>query len=243
MKVYIVGTSCTWFKRNNTSFILDDKILFDVPFGNYKEIIKKVDLFDIKSIYISHFHSDHFSDLQIITTRFMREAEKRGITEKLKVYGPKGTLDHLIEFNTIICGAPDEKDRESLTKMIDFVEVGDADEFEDCGYKVKVYQVDHGHMYCQGYTFTDERGVTVGFSSDTKACEALNQMIEKSNVAFVDMASVNPHHSHLDVGAFLDLTKKYKNCKMIPVHTSDESQKFAEESGLNVVYDGQEVII
>ena len=27
MKVFAVGTGCTWFKRNNTSFIIDEKIL------------------------------------------------------------------------------------------------------------------------------------------------------------------------------------------------------------------------
>jgi hypothetical protein len=42
MKVFAVGTSCTWFKRNNTSFIIDDKILFDTPAGSYKDIIKQI---------------------------------------------------------------------------------------------------------------------------------------------------------------------------------------------------------
>ena len=40
MKVLAVGTGCTWFERNNTSFIIDDKILFDTPSGSYKDIIK-----------------------------------------------------------------------------------------------------------------------------------------------------------------------------------------------------------
>ena len=243
MKVYLVGTSCTWFKRNNTSFILDDKILFDVPQGNYKLIIRKVDFYQIESVYISHFHTDHFSDLQVVTTKYMREAEKNGVTRKLKVFGPKGTLEHLIDCNKVNCASPDECNKETLSRMIDFIEVGDGDEFEDCDYKVKVYKMDHADVYCQGYTFTDKNGMTVAFSADTKDCEALHKMLEISKFAFVDMAALKSYHSHLDVNGFISLTKKYKNCKMYPVHTSDETQKFAEENGLNAVYDGQEIIL
>ena len=129
MKVYLVGTSCTWFKRNNTSFILDDKILFDTPDGSYKEIIRKMNIFDVKSVYISHFHSDHFTDLQIIATRFMRESERNGVVDKLNVYGPKGLLDHLVDFNKTVFAGCDECNKESLTKRINFIEVGDGDEF------------------------------------------------------------------------------------------------------------------
>ena len=243
MKVYLVGTSCTWFKRNNTSFILDDKILFDMPDGSYKEVIRKMDIFDVKSVYISHFHSDHFTDLQIIATRFMRESERNGVEDKLNVYGPKGLLDHLVDFNKTVFAGCDECNKESLTKRINFIEVGDGDEFEDLGYKVKVYEMDHGKVYCQGYTFTDEKGVTYGFTADTKACDNLDKMLESSNFAFVDMAAVAPHHSHLDAPTFVELTKKYKNCKMYPVHTSDSAQEFAEKNGLNAVYDKQELII
>ena len=241
MKVYIIGTSCTWFSRNNTSFILDDKILFDAPSGAYKNIIKKMNLFDIKSLYISHFHADHFADVQVIVTRFMREGEMRGIKERLKVYCPKGTLDHLVEYNTVICGGADERDRELLIKNVEFVEVEDGDEFEDNGYKVKVYQMDHGRVYSQGYSFTDKNGQTIGFSADTRECENLNKMLSESQVAFVDMASIDKHSSHMDVEGFVQLTKKFKNCKIYPVHTSDASQKFAEENGLNAVYDEQEL--
>lgn len=241
MKVYLVGTSCTWFSRNNTSFILDDKILFDAPTGAYKEIIKKMNLFDVKSLYISHFHADHFADVQVIVTRFMRESEMRGVKDHLKIYCPKGTLDHLVEYNKIIFGGADECDKVSLSKNVDFIEVEDGDEFEDNGYKVKVYQMDHGRVYSQGYAFTDKNGQTIGFSADTKACENLEKMLAESNVAFVDMASIDKHSSHLDVDGFVELTKKYQNCKIYPVHTSDATQKYAEDNGLNAVYDGQEL--
>lgn len=243
MKVYLVGTACTWFKRNNTSFILDDKILFDLPSGSYKEIIRKMDIFDIKSVFISHFHADHFLDAQVVVTRFMRESEKNGVKDKLKFYGPKGTLDHLIEYNKLICAGVDECDRESLTKRVEFIEVEDGDEFETEGYKVKVFTMDHGRVYSQGYTFTDKNGKTFAFTSDTRECLNLHEMLKISDYALVDMATIDEQPSHLHASRFVELTNEYKNCKMFPVHTSDASQKFAEENGLNAVFDGQELIL
>lgn len=242
MKVYAVGTSCTWFERNNTSFILDDEILFDTPDGSYKEIIKQLGIIDfiknLKAIFLTHFHADHFFDMHVIATRFMRESEKLGRKESLKVYCPKGALDKLVEINKIICGSPDECDKASLQKYIDFIEVGDGDEFKIENYKVKVYAMDHGDVYSQGYTFTDNSGKVVGFSSDTKDCENLRKMLSTSDVAFVDMAALEPAKSHLDVKRYMELEKEYKNCKMYAIHTADDTYEFGKKNGLNVLDDG-----
>lgn len=243
MKVFAVGTSCTWFKRNSTSFIIDDKILFDTPAGSYKDIIKLIDIFKLDGIVLSHFHADHFGDFPVFATRFMRYSERVGRTKNLKVYGQKGVLDKLVAVNTLLGGAEDECDRESLQKFIDFVEVSDGDEFELSGYKIKVFSVDHGRNACLGFVFEGENGKNVGFSADTKECDGLHKILEKSNVAFVDMASIVPAKAHLHCERFVELQNEYPNCRMYPVHTSDECQEFAKNNGLNVLNDFDEIII
>ena len=243
MKVFAVGTSCTWFERNNTSFIIDDKILIDTPSGSYKDIVKRINIFDLESIIISHFHADHFGDFSVFATRFMRESEKKGRTRKLKIYGPKGILDKLIQLNTILCGAEDECDPEKFKKRIDFIELSDGDEFEVLNYKVGVYEVDHGKTACLGFVFENENGKTVGFSGDTKECDAVHKILKKSEVAFVDMAAPVPAKAHLDCKRFVELQSEYKNCEMLPIHTSDECLKFAIDAGLKVLNDFDEIII
>lgn len=243
MKVYAVGTSCTWFTRKNTSFIIDDCVLFDTPSDSYKEIIRHLDIFSLKAIVISHFHFDHFGDLRVFVARFMRESEKRGVKDKFKIYCPKGTLDKLIEVNKVICAAKDECDRESLTKYVDFIEVYDGDEFNLCDYKVKVYKMEHADVYCQGYTFTDKNGDVVAFSADTNNCENLNTMLSKAKIAFVDMAADRPVKAHLDIHSFMELEKKYTNCKMFAVHTSDKNFEIGKQNGLNVLNDGDTILI
>lgn len=243
MKIFVVGNGCTWFQRNNTSFILDDKILFDTPSGSYKDVIKNIDIFKLDAIIISHFHADHFGDFPVFATRFMRESITMGRKQNLKVYGPKSVLEKLIGLNTLLGGAKDECDREKLQRYIDFVDVADGDEFVVSGYKVKVHQVDHGHMYCQGYTFEDSNACVVGFTGDTRECEGLLNILKISNVAFVDMAALKPVPAHLDVNKFMELQKLYPNCKMYPVHMSDETKVFAEKHNLDVLNDFDEIII
>ena len=84
MKLKIIGTSCTWFERLNTSYVIDNDIIFDVPNGNYKPIIKYTDISKLRCIIISHFHTDHFADFRIIATLIMRHFEKYGRTAPLK---------------------------------------------------------------------------------------------------------------------------------------------------------------
>ena len=239
MKVTAVGTSCTWYTRRNTSFILDDKMLFDISSGNYKEVIKSIDIFDLNAIFISHFHLDHIGDLHIITTRFVREMQRRGRTTKLRVYGPKGIDEFIIEFKRIVHSFPDEISLEMLRNAVEFIEVKDGFEFEESGYKIKTYKMHHGTEECYGYTFIDQTGKIISFSADTSECESLIEMLKISNFAFVDMAASFENFNHLYCERFVELQKEFKNCKMFAVHTSDPTFEYAVKNNLNYLVDGQ----
>lgn len=237
MKVDVIGTGCSWFARNNTSFVIDDKILFDVPNGNYKQIIKRYNIYDIDSIFVTHWHNDHIGDLKMISTIYIRNQDKIEKGKKLKIYSAPGLDEYLIEYNRLTFSRKDELDINILRNVIEFIDVTDGKEFEEGGYKVKAYAVDH-KMPCFGYTFTDENGKTVAFSGDTIRCQNLETMLSKSDYALVDMAATyeNPVHIHTD--DFVKLTKEYPNCKMFPIHTSDPAQEFAIQNGLNYLNDG-----
>ncbi len=243
MKIIVVGNGCTWFERNDTSFIIDDKILLDTPAGSYKHILKQIDIFKLDGIIISHFHSDHFGDFRVFAIRFMRDSEKWGRTQKLKVFAPAGVLDKLVEVNKLFCGAEDETDKEKFQKHIDFIEIDDGFEFELSGYEIQASKVDHGKNVSYAFMFTEKNGKKILFSGDTRECDALLSNLESCNVAFVDMASTEPSRTHLDTNSFIRLQKRYSNCNMIPMHMSDESLRFAKDNGLLVLNDFDKIII
>ena len=212
-------------------------MLFDVSEGNYKSIIGSVDIYDIKWIYISHIHTDHASDLHIITTRHIRENNSR--KEKLRIYGPKGLAETVVAYNKLYNAAEDEMDLDLLKSKIDFIEIYDGKEFEEGEYKLKVFKMEHCGVDCFGLMFKDKNGKVVSFSADTVVCDNLEKMLGSSNYAFVDMAASKPSKSHITNLEFVELEKKYKNCKMFPVHTNDECQEYAIKNNLNYLEDGQ----
>ena len=211
MKLKIIGTSCTWFNRLNTSYVIDDYIVFDVPFGNFKPISRYTDISKLKCVLISHFHTDHFADFRIIATLTMRHFKDYGRTENLRVYAPKGILNQLVTAAKLTFSGPDECSEESLTEYIDFIELKDGFEFNEGGYKIKSYKMDHGVPETYGFSFTDSDGKVVAFSADTKMCDNLHLMLKNADYAFVEMASMVYSNTHLSVNEFQKLEKEYKN--------------------------------
>lgn len=242
MKVKVLGTSCTWFVRNNTSFVIDENIVFDLPSGNYKLLAAYTKTMATKCAIITHFHSDHFGDFRILTTEIMRHFDKYGRTENLRVYAPKGIVQKIIETNNLFCAGIDECNEELLREHIDFIELSDGFEFEEGGYKIKAFKMEHGRPETYGFSFTDSDGKVVAFSADTCMCENLDKLLEKADFAFVEMSAKTEHKTHLSIENFLSLSKKYNKTKIYPIHTSDACQKYAIENGLNVVNDGDEFV-
>lgn len=241
MIIDIIGTSCTWFKRNNTSYVIDKKIILDTPSGAYKDIIKVMDIFDAEAVIISHFHSDHFSDLMNITTQIMRHGKRLGRTEKLKVYGPKGIAQKLIDLNKVLESSVQECSLSEYEETVEFIEIYDGYEFEVGKYKVKTFKMLHDKLDAYGFVFDDKNGNSVGFTADSAMCDSVDEILKSANYAFIDMASPDkiPNNKHMNVDEFILNQKKYPSVKMFPIHTSDQTQEMAIKLGLNYLTDGQ----
>lgn len=242
MKLTVMGTSCTWFERRNTSFVIDDNIVLDTPAGSYKFVVKNFDVTKIDTIFITHFHDDHFIESRIFTTSFMRNYRGRRIG-KLRVFGPKGIAQKIIDLNKFIIGSKDECSMEHTLKSIEFIEVENGKTYSVGKYDVQAFKVEHGEPLTFGYKFSEKGGKTVAFTGDTLYCENVEKMISESDVSFVDFTTMSPHISHMCKDDFLKIKKNYPNKIIYPVHTTDDVQKFVEENNLNPLHDGQVLII
>lgn len=243
MIVDVIGTSCTWFERNNTSFVIDKSIILDTPNGSYKNIIKVMDFFKAEAILISHLHSDHFQDLHCFTTQILRWAKKQGRTEKLRIYGPKGMLDALTKIMELTSASVEETKKEMYYDTMEFIDLYDGQVIELKDYSVEVCRMMHGRTESYGFIFKDKNNQKVSFSCDTSMCENLEKMLSSSKYAFVDTALQTGlrNDRHLSIDEFMELEKKYDGCKMFPVHTCDENQEKAIDLGLNYLIDGEVV--
>ena len=63
-----------------------DRLLFDCGEGTQRQLLRSVGLADLDSVFITHFHADHWLGLPGMLKSFaLRERE-----QPLTVYGPRG---------------------------------------------------------------------------------------------------------------------------------------------------------
>ncbi len=241
MEICVMGTSCTWFARENTSFVIDKNIILDLPEGTYKNIVKKFDIYKMDYVLISHLHIDHFFDIHILATQIMRYDKNR--KTKLKVFGPKGTAEKLIEINKLMLSAKDQTEIENYLKVIDFIEIEDGSTYEVGKYQVKAYKVEHGIAETFGFSFFENGKKLAGFTADTVYCNNVQNIVEGAKVAFVDFTTIEKHIAHMSKDDYFKIVQDNKNTKVYPVHTCDATQEYIEKNNLNPLKDGDIIIV
>ena len=67
MKIDVIGSGAIFTKYNSASYLIDDKILFDIPNGTCKKLMSmKKDVHKIRNVIITHFHADHYFDFPFL---------------------------------------------------------------------------------------------------------------------------------------------------------------------------------
>ncbi len=119
-----------------------ETILIDCGEGTQRQLIKSVGLLDLDSVWITHFHADHWLGLPGMLKSFgLRER-----TQPLSVYGPRG-LTSLMEQTRFIYGR--------LPYELNVVELAPAESVQGDGYVVATIPVRHkGEAY--GYALIED---------------------------------------------------------------------------------------
>lgn len=237
MKIKVVGNSCTWFSSANTNFLINDNIIVDTPQSSTKFMQPFIDYEKIKYIFITHFHSDHFSDLHIIYDWLKKRKNK----ERVIVIGPKTLLKRLVILYKVL--EHPQITKKKMLKVFDVIELKGGEELKLDGFTVKAVRVEHSIFKSFGYVFKfEDCKKTVGFSGDCRMCEGLNEIIEKSDVIFLDTASREKNNNHVCVAEALEIKKLNKKKKIYNVHVTDMiKEKFAAK--LNIPDCGETIEI
>lgn len=119
-----------------------DRLLFDCGEGTQRQLLRSVGLPDLDSIFITHFHADHWLGLPGMLKSFaLRER-----SEPLAVYGPVG-LKQLMGEMRVVFGR--------LPYRCDIVELDPAETVQRDGYLIAAIPVRHkGAAF--GYALVEE---------------------------------------------------------------------------------------
>src|SRR6202451_1771993 len=100
-----------------------ERILFDCGEGTQRQLVRSIGLTDVDSVFITHFHADHWLGLPgMLKSLALRERE-----QPLTVYGPRG-LRALVQSMDAAFGR--------LPYELEIVELGPAETVAGDGYVV-----------------------------------------------------------------------------------------------------------
>ncbi len=120
-----------------------EHILIDCGEGTQRQLIKSVGLADLDSVFITHFHADHWLGLPGMLKSFaLRER-----TQPLSVYGPRG-LSALMEQTRFVYGR--------LSYELSVVELAPTETVAGDGYVIGAIPVRHKGDSCYGYAFVED---------------------------------------------------------------------------------------
>ncbi len=120
-----------------------DRLLFDCGEGTQRQLVRSVGLAEMDSIFITHFHADHWLGLPGMLKSFaLRDRE-----QPLAIYGPPG-LKRLMEETRFIYGRPPYE--------LSVVELEPAETVEHDGYVVAAIPVRHKNNSAYGYALVED---------------------------------------------------------------------------------------
>ncbi len=120
-----------------------DRLLFDCGEGTQRQLLRSVGLLDLDSVFITHFHADHWLGLPGMLKSFaLRER-----SEPLTVYGPPG-LKALMADMRVVFGR--------LPYRCDIVELEPAETVHRDGYLIAAIPVRHKADSAFGYALVED---------------------------------------------------------------------------------------
>jgi ribonuclease Z len=120
-----------------------DRLLFDCGEGTQRQLVRSVGLAEVDSVFITHFHADHWLGLPGMLKSFaLRERE-----EPLTVYGPRGLKD-LMGAMRIVYGR--------LPYQLSISELQPAETVARDGYLIAAIPVRHRGDSSFGYALVEE---------------------------------------------------------------------------------------
>jgi ribonuclease Z len=120
-----------------------DRLLFDCGEGTQRQLLRSVGLLDLDSVFITHFHADHWLGLPGMLKSFaLRER-----TEPLNVYGPPGLREVMGVMRSVYGRLPYE---------LGIVELQPAETVQRDGYVVAAIPVSHKGAASFGYAIVED---------------------------------------------------------------------------------------
>lgn len=232
MEVVCIGSGNAWVKDNSACYLIDGKILLDMPNGSLKAMAR-LDLprKNVHDVLITHMHGDHFFDVPFYLYEKIKMEKSYA-----NIYTYGGGASKINQLTQL--AFPDTNKEILSNKNVRYIT---GDKFEILGYTVKRVKVEHGNLSpCFGYIF--KRGdLSFGFTGDAAYTNAVDEIAKECQFLVCDCNFMVGNYSHMGVDNIKTLASKFPNVKIYTSHMGATVRDMFTDRPTNVstLKDGQ----
>ncbi|WP_421765523.1 MBL fold metallo-hydrolase [Ekhidna sp.] len=227
--------------RNNTSFLLSasgEHVLLDCGASTLIRLKHEgINLEDISTIIITHFHGDHFGGIPFFLISSMFEHPRK---KPLTIIGPKGVNKKVYDLQEAMYPGTAEATMELAISYLEYEEgipliIGNK--------TIVAWEVDHSIPSIPHGVRLEWQGKKIAFSGDTSWTDNLIPLSKETDLFicecnFLDKVSFG----HLSYTELLDTFNKFETKQLWLTHMADEVID-ADHFILNRLSDGQKLKI
>ncbi len=227
------------------SFIFDDKHLIETPPDIMNSLFReKIDISKIESIYISHFHGDHYFGLPFLLLRLFFNSINKNINEIL-ILGPKDIRKKSKEICFLAVGEKHPLN-EWIETNIRFIELISTDNIQiDDKVILKPFPMFH-YIETWGFVMYYENKAVFSYFADTIWNDELLEQIKLfPEVIIIDLNGepTDPVKVHLSQEDIMIKALPVSKENIVFYGTHLKYQKEALNNILRYTYPGQEIVL
>ncbi len=146
LSVAFIGTggSVPTARRSTASVLVSrggERIMFDCGEGTQRQLQRSLGLVALDSIFLTHFHADHFLGLPGL----LKTYDLNDRSQPLAIYGPPGLVDLIAGLEHVV----------GRTRFpLNLIELEPGDYIGGDGYEIRPFEVDH-RTRAYGYALTE----------------------------------------------------------------------------------------
>ena len=188
MKLTILGSGICFpeLERHFSSYLVQTNglnLVFDFGTGAIDGLLKVgLNYYDIDIIFLTHLHTDHFSELPALLFTSLAEPPGRELwTKDLIIYGPKGFRKR---YNYLSKAFNLKKYKPKYKVIVKELKDSDITKINNC--IIKSYQVEHSKSHlCLAYRIESEDKILT-YSGDSGDCQGLREACQNSDLAILE---------------------------------------------------------
>ncbi|MEP1032330.1 MBL fold metallo-hydrolase [Ekhidna sp.] len=225
--------------RNNTSFLIsedEEHVLLDCGASTLIRLKhEKIDLENISTIIISHFHGDHYGGIPFILISSLFENPRNN---PLTIIGPKGVTKRIHELQEAMYAGTSAK----LSELdLEFLEYEEGKNLTVNDKVIKVWSVEHSPPSLPHAIRLEWNEKKIAFSGDTSWSDSLIPLSEDTDLFICECNFQNEvSFGHLSYEELFEKHVLFNTKSLWLTHMADEVIN-ATDFELNRLSDGQKI--